>query len=247
MIGAGALLVVVLGWYFLLWGPRSDALETAQGRRTAAEAQQGELQARITRLEAAQRNEPRNRARLETLRTAVPDNPNLAQFILDANDAAAAAGIEFLSIAPTPPAAPAPAAPVTTTTVAGTATTVAGTATTVATGGPAARPAEITLGLQITGGYFQVLDFMNRLDRLPRIVVTDGLTISGAGGTGTTRLTVSVQARMFTRTVPAGFGGSTTTVPGGTTTTVAGATTTTVAGATTTTVAGATTTTGVRP
>lgn len=234
-IGAGAALLVFVLWYFLLWSPRSDDLEKAKDRSETAQQQQNQLQSEIARLRAAQKDEPVLRAQLETLRTSIPDEPNLAQFILDTNDAAIRSGIDFISIAPALPAAstvavaPAPASP----------------------GSPAAPaplgapPADIKLSLQIKGGYFQVLDFLNRLDALPRLVVTDGLNVSSEA-TASPRLTVAVTARMFVRAVPPGFGGAavatTTTVPpagGATTTTGPGATTTTAPGAGT-----ATTTTG---
>lgn len=238
-IGAGAALVVLVLWYFLLWSPRSDDLEAAKARRETAQQQQVQLQSEIARLRAAQKDEPLLRAQLETLRTSVPDEPNLAQFILDANDAAIRSGIDFISIAPS---VPAPAA--------------AGAAapppvTPGAPGAPAptgAPPADIKLSLQIRGGYFQVLDFLNRLDALPRLVVTDGLNISSEA-TASPRLTVALTARMFVRAVPASFGGpaavTTTTVPpaAAAPTTVApadgGATTTSTPGeVTTTTTAG---------
>lgn len=238
-IGVGAALVLTVLWYFLLWSPRSDDLDEAKERRQTALAQQNQLRTEIARLRAAQRDEPLLRARLETLRTSIPDEPNLAQFILDANDAAISSGIDFISIAPSLPAAGgtaspgAPAAGATTTVPAGQAT-------------PAAAPAEIRLALQIRGGYFQVLDFLNRLDALPRLVVTDGLNVTSEA-TASPRLTVAVTARMFLRAVPASFGGTaaTTTAPGATPpTTVAGAPTPTApGGATTTTAPGATTTT----
>lgn len=230
--GLASLGVLAL-WYFFLWSPRNDDLEKAKDRTAAAQAANLDLESRIERLKAAQRDEPRLRARLERLRTAIPDDPKLAEFILDTNDAAIRSGIDFLSIAPTRPAV---------------AAAVAGVpgATPVATG-PA--PAEIQLSLQITGGYFQVLDFLNRLDALPRIVVTDGLSLAGDN---VGRLTTSVTARMFVSPAavapapgtPGVVTTTTTTVPGGTTTTtapVAGATTTTPAGG----VSNATSTTGV--
>ena len=79
----------------------------AKTRRQAAEQTQAELQTQLNRLKAQQKSEPLRRAQLEALRTAIPDQPNLAQFILDVNDAAAKAGIDFVSISPSPPAAPA--------------------------------------------------------------------------------------------------------------------------------------------
>ena len=252
MIAAGIAALVLIGWYLLLWSPTKDDLDAAKSRRQTAESRQEQLNQAIARLRSAQRNEPLRRAQLETLRTAIPDTPNLAQFILDTNDAAARAGIDFVSIAPTEPRATAAAATTTTTTTAAgaTTTTAAGTATTAAPAGPA--PAEIGITMQVQGGYFQVLDFLNRLDRLPRLVVIDAINISGDQSA---RLTVALNARMFLRSIPAGFAGApattTTTAAGGaggtTTTTAAGgagATTTTAAGGaggagTTTTTAGA--------
>jgi Tfp pilus assembly protein PilO len=235
MFAVIAMVVILAGWYLLLWSPAARNLDKAQTRRQSAQQRQVQLQAEIDRLQSAQKSEPQNRAKLETLRTAIPDDPALGEFIINVNDAAAKAGIDFVSIAPSLPKA-GTAAPAATT-----GTTVPGT---VVTGGAANAPAEIVVQFQVGGGYFQVLDFLNRLDALPRLVVTDSINISADPGGA---LTVGVSARMFVRSVPAGFAGATatsTTVAGGSTTTTApggtGSTTTTAAG-------GVTTTTGARP
>ena len=203
--GVAAALVVVLVWYLALWGPRKRSYEAAKKRAEAAERERTELAARIERLKAAQADEPRLRAAVESLRTAIPDEPNLAQFILDTNQAAVRSGIDFISITPSPPAA----AAATATTAAAPGPTApgpaAGNAPPAAPGaapGPPVLPAQVALSLQIGGGYFQVLDFLNRLDALPRLVVTDGLAITSDDKA---RLTVSVTARMFLRAVPVGF------------------------------------------
>ncbi len=198
LIGAGAAFGILVLWYFLLWGPRTSAVSAAAERADVAEANVEQLNLQLRRLKAAQKDEPLKRARLERLRTAIPDDPAVAQLILDVNDAANRSGIEFLSIAPGLPAA--------------------------AVGG---GPAQMGLSISITGGYFQVLDFLNRLAALPRIVVVDGFTLGGSG----TRMTAAITGRTFLSSTT----GATTT-PASPTTTVAGATTTTTAaGATTTT------------
>jgi Tfp pilus assembly protein PilO len=197
---AAATVAVVVLWYLLLWNPRAKALAEAREKADAAAREESELSARIPRLQAAQRDEPRTRAQLEALRTAIPDEANLGQFILDANEAAVRSGVDFVSIAPSPPApagavapgagvaAPAPAAP----------PPAAGTAA----AGTAASPAQIALALQVGGGYFQVLDFLNRLNELSRLVVTDGVNVASDDRA---RLTVGLTARMFVRSVPPGF------------------------------------------
>jgi Tfp pilus assembly protein PilO len=197
LIAAGATFLVLVLWYVALWAPRSRAISEARERTEVAEQQQDNLRVQIARLKAAQRDEPAKRAQAESLRAAVPDEPNLGQFILDTNDAATRAGIEFLSIAPNPPAA-----------------------------GTATAPAAIELNMSLSGGYFQVLDFLNRLSTMPRLVVIREVTLGGRADTG--RLTVSLTAQMFTTggggaaapSPPAGDGATTTT--SSTSTTVAG-------------------------
>src|SRR5204863_9836920 len=99
--GAGVLVCVI--WLVAFWAPQGSALSRASGHADTAEQQRDTLQDQLTRLKASKRDEPLKRSQLETLRVAVPDDPNLAQFILDANDAASRSGIDFLSITPTPP------------------------------------------------------------------------------------------------------------------------------------------------
>ncbi len=219
LLGVVAALAVVVIWFLAFWGPRGRALSDARERKEAAETERSRLQSEIDRLRAAQREEPARRARLEALRTAVPDDPNLAQFILDANDAATRAGIDFISIAPALPAAGSAAGPgaapaTTTTTAAGGAANQTAQAPTQTSPTPATSslPAEVKLTLQIRGGYFQVLDFMNRLEDLSRLVVTDGLNVTADQAA---RLTVSLTARMFTRAVPSAFAAGATGTPGG--------------------------------
>jgi Tfp pilus assembly protein PilO len=228
VIGVAAALAVLVIWFLFLWSPQGSKLSDARDRKDNAEREQQELQARIDRLKSLKQDEPAKRAQLENLRVAIPDEPNLAQFILDANSAANVSGINFLSISPSPPTA-------------GTATGAASSATPPTTApeaspgaaAPAAAPAVINLQLSISGGYFQVVDFVNRLNDLPRLVVIDslGLTSGGTGTAGATTLSVAIAARMFVSAPtavsgsggPAGGGGAaTTTVPGATTTTAPG-------------------------
>lgn len=189
---AGAVLIL---WYLLLWSPRKADLSEARDRRESAESKRDELAARVARLRAAQKDEPMKRAQVEALRTTIPDEPNLAAFILDTNDAASKSGIDFISVAPSEPAE----AVGTDSAVAVSTSTAGGTAAV-----PSKLPAEIKLQLQITGGYFQVLDFLNRMGEMPRLVITDGLTVNSDSDA---RLSVGVTARMFVRAVPPGFGG----------------------------------------
>jgi len=213
LIPVGAALLVIVVWLAALWGPQSSALSKAKKRADAAVQQRDALQDQLTRLKSSKRDEPLKRSQLETLRVAVPDDPNLAQFILDANDAASRSGIDFLSITPTPPSS------------------TAAPGATSGGGGGGTAPVPVRLAISITGGYFQVLDFVNRLDRLPRIVVVDNLSLTSAAAG---QLTAAVTARMFVSAArPVAGSSATSGAAGGTTTT-----STTAPGATTTSVVG---------
>ncbi|MBM3674781.1 MAG: hypothetical protein FJW88_07450 [Actinobacteria bacterium] len=222
-IVAGAL-VLVLVWYFLLWAPASKDLDDTREQVSEQQRQQLSLEATVKRLQALAENAPQLQATLRRYDAAIPETPDLADFIIQCNDIAIASGIDWLAISPSPPAA---GTPVTT----------------------------IALSINVQGGFFQVLDYLNRLEDLERLVVVDTINIAAGGGTadgsGTTSassdasggtLTVTLTGRMFTRgTPPAAPGTESSPTTETTTTTSAGSSTTTTTGS-----SGATTsTTGV--
>lgn len=212
LIPLGIGVAIVILWFVALYGPQSSSLKDARKRANDAAQQTATLRDQVNRLQQAQQSQPLKQSQLETLRVAIPDSPNLAQFILDANDAASAAGIDFLSITPTPPSA----------------STQGATTPTSASGGTAAgggaAPIPIKISMTASGGYFQVLDFVNRLNSLPRLVVVDSLQMSAQGGGAT--LSVSLTERIFT-SAPAPVSGSTGGGSGSTTTTTGSGSTTT--------------------
>lgn len=205
LIAAGGGVVVLLLWFFLLWSPRSSDLSDAEDQHQAAQDEADRLELRLRRLLTLQDQAPELRSSLEALRAAVPDDPDLAAFILEADDAATQSGIDFVSITPNEPsAAEAPAG-----------------------------PAVIDLSISAIGGYFQTLDFLNRLADLDRLVVIDSLGISASAQAGIVELNTSISGRMFVAELPPGTGvpsagdadagSSATTAPETTTTTAASA------------------------
>jgi len=224
LIPLGAGVAVLVLWFVALWGPQGSALSSARKRANDAVAQRETLRDQLKRLQDSRRDQPLKQSQLETLRVAIPDDPNLAQFILDANDAASIAGIDFLSITPTPPTGQTQATPPTGQAQATPPTGQAQATTPTTVAGAAAGPVAVRIAMTISGGYFQVLDFMNRLNGLPRLVVIDGVAMTAPVGT---QLQVSLQERIFTTSVQPVSGATTgasttTTTPGATTTTRAG-------------------------
>jgi Tfp pilus assembly protein PilO len=206
-IVAGAL-VVILVWYLALYKPKSNDVSSTQDQVAAAEHQQQDLKATLDRLTALDKNRPQQQATLDKLNAAIPDQPDLADFIFQANTAAADSGVDWLSIAPTPPAA-----------------------------NPSGGPSVIALNIQVQGGFFQVLDYLNRLEDLDRLVVTDTINVAAGGSSATSTggtttgtlptstsdagaptLSVTLGSRMFTSATatpaaPGATGGTVTPAP----------------------------------
>jgi Tfp pilus assembly protein PilO len=203
-------IVLVLLWYVVLFSPTSSDLKDTRDQVEEAQAQQQELENSVRRLQALSENNVAQQAELQALRAAVPENPDLGEFILAANEIATASGIQWLSISPKPPAA----------------------------GGGSGPNSTIALSMQVEGGFFQLLDYLNRLEDLQRLVIIDSVTISSgevqdsgttgdssasSGSTSSTpsdpTLSVTLSGRMFTNAEPATDSGSSGgTTSGGTTT-----------------------------
>lgn len=194
-IGAAvAAVVILLAWFVFLWRPQSAALDAAADREAVAANTNAELELRVQRLRAAQADAPALRARVEALQVAVPEEPELAEFILAADTAATESGVDFLTISPTPPT---PSA-------------------------DPALPSTVDLAITVDGGYFQVLDYLNRLSVMDRLVVIDTLSLAAASAEpGFTDISVSLSAKVFTTAPPEALPGET--VTPGTAPPVAGA------------------------
>lgn len=229
----GAVILIFLIWWFLLWGPRNRSYNDANAAGQQADSQVQQLRAEVSRLKSIRQQIPELQAEMARLQAAVPDKPELDQIILRLNSAAVDAGVDLLSISPTQP------------------TATSATHTAGAAGGPPA----IKIALSLKGGYEELLDFINRIDSPPRLLVIDTLGLSSnattpgasptggpAGGGSAAELNISMSVRVFVTTAPPAVGSTTTktTIPSGT----SGITTTTAPGATTATTAPTTSTTG---
>ena len=190
--GVGALLVVLVVWYLALWSPTQRSYAQAQASAQASAASVQALQAQIAQLRSSQsaQGQAALKAKLATETAAIPPVPDISGLIDQVNQAATQSGVIFTSIAPAKPAANATAA---------------------------AGPPVIAVSLDVSGGYYQIIDFINRLDTMSRLMVILGVDL-GAGG-GTSELTATLLTDVFTSKL--------TTAPTSTTTTVAPTTTTT--------------------
>ncbi|HEX4490644.1 MAG TPA: type 4a pilus biogenesis protein PilO [Acidimicrobiia bacterium] len=183
ILGVLATIVVAMIWNLLIFAPKGRSLKHAKADTQTAQQLGASLQATLTRLQDISRNGPAIAAELDKLSAAVPASPDLDGFILSANQIADTSGIDWLSVSPS-----------------------------VAQAGTTSDVSVIPLSIQIKGGFFQVLDYLNRLEDMGRLVVVDGISISStatATASGPPVLSVTLTARMFTRAAPPAPAGST--------------------------------------
>jgi Tfp pilus assembly protein PilO len=163
----GIVLVLAVGT-LLLVRPKQQAVAQARADRNGAIAESQALRDEVRALEALKADANELRAKAELAKAEFPSTPNLPGLVDALQDAAGQAGVDLVSITPAPPK----------------------TST--------AQPelAEIATGVNITGGYFQIEDFLSRVENLvkgadpervpPRSVLVQSVTVTGGSGDGGT-------------------------------------------------------------
>jgi Tfp pilus assembly protein PilO len=223
LIGGAAFVAIVLVWFFLFYSPLGDDLKSAQDSVSVEERKTQDLDTTLARLTATAKNAPQQQAELRKFDQAIPQKPDLGEFIIQLNKIATSAGIRFLSVSPSPPVA-------------------SGTSSTIA----------LTISIQGSffqvKNYLTQLESLERLVIIDGVNISagSGSSTSASATSDATSLSVTLTGRMFTRAAPAAAGTPstpTTTTPGSSTssTTVPGAaTSSTTAPATSSTTAGGT-------
>lgn len=157
LLSALLAIIVVAGWWFLLYSPRSEEITEVQASTDEVIAQQSLLRTRIAALREVRENAPEVEAQLAASESILPHDTDLPsalrQLQLAANESNA-------TLVATTPSRPEPLVP----------DAAAGAAP--ATDGDVAAPAtasglqlhRIPLHLEFHGGYFQILDALRRLE-----------------------------------------------------------------------------------
>jgi len=162
---AGALV-----WYMALFSPGRAERRRLGAQVAAAERREGELLSSRVRLRGLEAGRGAQQAQLKRLQGLIPAQPDVAGFILGANDAAFRSKVDWVSVAP---ASPVP--------------------------GPAGGPSSIGVSIGVNGEFFALVDYLRRLEGLGRLVVVDSLQLSpGAQAGGPLRLSAILSARIFT-------------------------------------------------
>jgi Tfp pilus assembly protein PilO len=133
----GALLVLVAG-VMLLIRPTRQATAEARADRDAAAAESQSLRDQIKALEALKPKEAELKSQAELAKAEFPATPGLPALIDALQDSASQAGVDLGTVAPSTPQ--------------------------TSTLNP--QLAEITTAVNVSGGYFEIQDFLVRLENL---------------------------------------------------------------------------------
>lgn len=105
VIGAVVAVVLVAAWALLLYKPQSDKLAEVQRQVEAEKAQETALQAQLVKLNDLKEQEPEIDAQLSRAKSLIPDAPDLANYIREANRVATESGVDWLKISAAEPQA----------------------------------------------------------------------------------------------------------------------------------------------
>lgn len=170
ILTAVGVVVVSLLLYFLFVSPQRKELANVRLEVDSARTLTTQLQVELQRLQDLQANAPELEAELAKFRQFVPLRPELANFIFQVQDAANAAGLDFVSITPELPKTPPEGAAL----------------------------AQVRSQIGATGGYFALQDFLRRLHSLDRALRVDNFRL-GVQSTDTfgVRLAMTSAVRIF--------------------------------------------------
>lgn len=189
ILAAAGVVVVCLLLYFFFVSPQRDELAQVRADVESARITTTQLEIELQRLQELQANAPALQAELAKFREFVPLRPELANFIFQVQDAANAAGLDFVTITPALPKAPPEGAAL----------------------------AEVRSEIGAVGGYFSLQDFLRRLYNLDRALRVDtfGISVQSTEEFGV-RLTMTSAVRVFYELPAAAAPTTTTPVPGAT-------------------------------
>jgi Tfp pilus assembly protein PilO len=196
-IGTGLLVALLLAasWFLVLAPQRTQAADL-DAQAAGVTSENAQLQTQIETLKAEQKDLPQWQAEVAAIQTQIPPSPALPGLIRELSNAADKAGVALVSLTPATPA-----------TLGDAATDPAAAAATVPPTGSGLAPgalAGLDVELAVTGGYFEIQQFVNNLERLQRVFLTTGVAMgddpaqaTAEGATSTGILAGVVTGRVF--------------------------------------------------
>jgi Tfp pilus assembly protein PilO len=166
LIAAGVAVLVLVGWYVVLWSPKGAELGSAKAAIAKADTSQLQLLSEIAGLKGVQRNLPAEVDGLNRSLAAVPVSAGIPALIDQLQQAANGAGVTVTTESQSM----------------GTAASTTGAASTTPVVVPTGAASTVSLNLNVTGSYSQVLEFVGTLEQSPRSIVVDTLNLTAADG-----------------------------------------------------------------
>lgn len=198
---------ITLGWYQFVWGAQSRSIEKASAQQAAAVATADQLTVDIDQLTKQKAELDAHPEREQQAIAAIPGTADLANLLRALRAKADELGVQIPTLTPARPAEPqvAPVAP---------GQDAAGTADAGTPGSSGVQPAAtVAVTMTVTGPYNAVLNYLHALDTMPRLLVTNSVTMSpsnlgqSAGGSGRTDadptgVTASITINAYTSPAP---------------------------------------------
>lgn len=157
-------LVMTLLWFFLLFSPTQSSLSQIQTQQNAVVQKNAQLRTQLFQLRQEAKNKQSKKALLAKMQQAIPTRSHLSQILFSLDSIAKKSGVTLVSVSPTPPTKPAP-------------TSSLPSSPGVSSLPPGSSLPTIKITLSVSGNYYKVSDFMNRINSLPRILVISGINL----------------------------------------------------------------------
>jgi type IV pilus assembly protein PilO len=106
ILGLLVIVLLVVGYYFLILSPLLNRLDEAAQERSDKEAQLANLQQEVAQLEAIRREAPEIQRQLLELSKRIPTQPEIPTLVVQMEDIADASGVTELEINPVTPEPP---------------------------------------------------------------------------------------------------------------------------------------------
>lgn len=158
--------VILAGWFLMVFRPNQQTISDLRDEIEATQEEIVALEAQLLRLQALRDRAPELREEAARFSLALPTSPRVPDFILQVQEAADQARVDFLTITPSLPAP--------------------------FQGGTSGLQA-VGVSISTTGSYFTLQDFIHRLERLDRAVRVNSFSLSAPGQDGTMQTSLSMQ------------------------------------------------------
>jgi Tfp pilus assembly protein PilO len=168
-LAAVAALVILAGGWFLLVSPKRSSAADLRAQADSKQRANQALQTTLADLRAKAKGLPAQQAKLAAVAAKIPDNSAMPNLIRALNAAADSTGVELVSMAPGQPTAVAPAVAAAKVTTATATSGSTATSPNAAAGSAAVGTLQsIPVNLSVVGSYFQVAEYLDRLENLTR-------------------------------------------------------------------------------